>query len=186
MLLFFLNNFMEWVDSLYLDIFGCTSVMLILAIVLVVLIKTRKFSYVLCILLSIVAGETIEVATGRQLEHMDLKFSTNLTKYEEVVKLADMGLLTPDPKAGTSYTNPERSYQLPTEYYGLSDSHRIQITDTDWGRFVAFYFCGTLSRCTAYVYSSNPGMSLPKPFDWPSCRAAALGAYKNWSFCLEF
>ncbi len=181
-----LNSLLDLVDRLYDTIFLCFSLILLLAIGCVVLIFTRKVGYLLCIVLSIAAGVAIEGAINRPLQRMDLKFRMNLAKYEEVVLMAEKGLLTSDPEAGTSYTNPERSYQLPTEYYGLSDSHRIQITNTDLGRFIAFYYCGTLSRCSAYVYSSNPGIPLPRPFDWPFCRDAANGALKNWSVCFGY
>lgn len=181
-----LNSLLGLVDRLYETIFLCFGLVFLLAIGVVVLLVTRKVGYLLCIVLSIAAGMAIEGAINRPLQRMDLKFRMNLAKYEAVVLMAEKGLLTPDPEAGTSYTNPERSYQLPTEYYGLSDSHRVQITNTDLGRFIAFYYCGTLSRCSAYVYSSNPGTPLPRPFDWPFCRDAANGALKNWSVCFEY
>jgi hypothetical protein len=182
-----LNSLLDLVDRLYETVFLCFSLILILAIGFIVLIVTRKVGYLLCIVLSIVAGVAIEGAIHRPLQRMDLKFTMNLARYEAVVLLAERGLLTPDPEAGSSYINPERSYQLPNEYSDLADSHRVQITDTDLGRFVAFYGCGiALSRCSSHVYSSNPGMPLPKRFEWPFCRDAANGALKNWSVCFEY
>jgi hypothetical protein len=186
-LLYATNGVFGLVDKLDLYVFGCPPIVVFVPFVFVYLIATRRFGYILCMILSVLAGVVIEGEIHRPLQRMDLMLTMNLARYEAVVLLAERGLLTPDPEAGANYINPERSYQLPKEYSDLTDSHRIQITDTDLGRFVAFYGCGiALSRCSAYVYSSNPGMPLPKRFFWPLCREAALGAYKNWLVCIEY
>lgn len=190
-LFYSLNGILGLVDGLFLWLFCGFAIFPIFVFVSVVLIVERKFGYLSCVLSSVVAGViaggVIDGEFRRPLIRMDLMFTWNLARYEAVVLLAEKGLLTPDPGAGTSYINPERSYQLPDGYRDLADSHRVQITDTDLGRIVAFYDCGiALSRCGATVYSSNPGMPLPEGFDWPLCRVAANGAFKNWSVCIEY
>jgi hypothetical protein len=185
-LLSWLNGYVHFADDLLVFFCVCPSFFLIGGFLGGMLVSVRKPAYVICMALSVLVAIWEGLVWDPVLKPVDLAFVVREARYKTVLQLLDDGALSLDPAAGSSYVNPERSYRVPKEFADVAPDLRVQLTQTEYGRIVAFYSCGiALSRCSARVFLETPGMTLPAHFAWPHCRSMSLGQYPHWLFCVD-